>query len=131
MNPKSTLITMLLLTAILAACSGGNTSSSATSDSFDTKAVAVVESIAAGNYAAVVADFDATMAAALPEATLRQTWEGLTAQVGAYQSHGAARTADEMGLTAVYVPCTFERGSLNAKIVYGTDGKIAGLFFQP
>lgn len=112
---------------LFAGCSGGN---AGTAVDRSAEGVGVVEKIAAGDFAGVVAMFDATMTSALPEATLRQTWEGLTSQVGAYREHGAARSATEMGFGVVYVPCTFERGSLTAKVVFDSQGKISGLFFQ-
>ena len=126
---------MPILVVAIVGCSGGGTdtkgsSGSATAGDTETKAAGVVDKLVAGDYAGVVAMFDATMTAALPEAALRQTWEGLTGQVGAFKSRGDARTATEMGMTAVYIPCTFERASLTAKVVFDSQGTIAGLFFQ-
>ena len=94
------------------------------------KATSVVDKLNTGDFAGVVAMFDATMTAALPVATLQQTWTALIQQVGAFKSRGAERTTSEMGMEAVYVPCTFERATLNTKVVFDGQGHIAGLFFQ-
>lgn len=134
---------LIVLAAMLTACGvreevpnqppapSGENAPATSGDSADTRGITVVEQLAAGDLSSVTTMFDATMTAVLPEASLKQTWDTLIAQFGAYQSHGDARVTSEQGYTAVYVPCTFERGTLNAKIVMDGDNKIAGLFFQP
>lgn len=124
----------LAVALAVAGCSDTQTAAPAEQVAVDSdhqaKAMSVVEKLAAGDFAGITAMFDATMTSALPESTLRATWEGVMAQFGAFQRHGEPRTAQEMGFTAVYVPCTFERGALTAKVVFDDQGKIAGLFLQ-
>ncbi|MCD4686307.1 MAG: DUF3887 domain-containing protein [Anaerolineae bacterium] len=49
-------------------------------------AQAVIDHMIAEDFEAATADFDATMQALLPAAQLEETWLGLIAQVGAYES---------------------------------------------
>ena len=92
---------------------------------------ALVASLVAGNYDEVVATFDATMSAALPEPKVKATWQGLTAQVGAFVRVERARTEDAPGHPIAILTCTFERAELDARVVYDDAGKVAGLQFTP
>jgi len=95
------------------------------------KATTLVDQVMAGNYGAVVATFDDTMTAALPEDQLAQTMIQLGQQVGAFRERTDTRQAQEAGYDVVYVTTVFEKATLNAKVVYDSEGKVAGLFFQP
>ncbi|MBI2423204.1 MAG: DUF3887 domain-containing protein [Candidatus Hydrogenedentes bacterium] len=127
---------VLLLTLGLSACNQQKTvpaeeTVAPAGDSTETRATQFVDLLAAKNFSAAVAQFDATMTAALPEATLATTWAQVEQQAGAFQRSTGTRAAAEQGYDVVYVTCQFERASLNAKVVYDKEGKIAGLFFQP
>jgi hypothetical protein len=99
--------------------------------SLTARATTLVEQMASGQFAAVFATFDNTMAAAMPASGLSTVWTQLQQTAGPFKSHTSAREAKEAGYDVVYVACTFERASLNAKVVFGKDGKVSGLFFQP
>lgn len=95
------------------------------------KAETVLESFKAGKTADIVKEFDATMTQALPEAKLKEVWTGLGAQVGAFKAVDERREGQVQGMQAVELILSFEKDRLVMRTVFGKDGKIAGLFFQP
>lgn len=99
--------------------------------SLSAKGTEVVDHLVAGEYAVVTAQFDSTMAAAMPESLLATTMTQLQQQVGAFQRHTTVQETTEGGFDAVLVTCVFEKASLNAKVVYNAEGQISGLFFLP
>ena len=102
-----------------------------TDTSIRAKAVAVVDHLVAGEFAPVIAEFDDTMTAAMPEELLATTMKQLDSQVGAFKERTDIVESEEEGYDVVLVRCVFEKAALNAKVVYDADGKIAGLFFLP
>jgi uncharacterized protein len=90
-----------------------------------------VEQLAAGALDGAVASFDDSMAAAMPAPRLDEVWQQLQAQVGGFQRRGPTRTETHGGYTVVFVTCVFDRGTLDAKVVYDGEGRVAGLFFVP
>ena len=85
----------------------------------------------AGAFAEVVADFDATMAAAMPADELASTWSRLLEQTGKLARVDERRTLDKDGATIVDLLCTFESGPLVVRIVYGKEGKVSGFWLVP
>jgi hypothetical protein len=91
----------------------------------------IVGQLAKGSFAEVTRRFDPTMTTALPAAKLGETWATLTAQMGAFQDQGATRSEEVQGYHAVYVPCRFAKGALDAKVVFDKEHRVSGLFFTP
>jgi hypothetical protein len=91
----------------------------------------IMSHIIAGELADVPADFNATMKQALPPEKLAQVWSRLTTQLGAFKSMGEPTETTEQGYRVVWIPLTFERGVLRAKVVYDETNYVAGLFFLP
>ncbi|HXY41427.1 MAG TPA: alpha/beta fold hydrolase [Vicinamibacteria bacterium] len=87
--------------------------------------------LARGELAAAVATFDDTMKSALPEAKLREVWTMLQSQAGAFQKQERTRRETAGSYDVVFVTCRFERGLVDAKVVYDSAGRVAGLFFLP
>ncbi|HEV8628787.1 MAG TPA: alpha/beta fold hydrolase [Thermoanaerobaculia bacterium] len=94
-------------------------------------AEALVDRLAQGDFAGVVAGFDATMTKGLPEAKLRAVWTGLLGQTGAFLSRLGSRSEKSGAYDVVVVSCRFERATLDAKVAFSADGKVAALFFAP
>ncbi|MFH0795415.1 MAG: alpha/beta fold hydrolase, partial [bacterium] len=90
-----------------------------------------VERLAKQDFSGATQRFDATMKRALPEAELRKVWTSLITQVGPFQKQGASRSENLQQYRIIFVTCQFERGALDAKIVWSRDNEIAGLFFVP
>lgn len=95
------------------------------------KATALVDQLMAGNYGTVVAEFNPTMAAAMPESLLSTTLAQIQQQTGAYKERTGTREAEEAGFQVVYVTTVFEKATLQTKVVYDANGQVAGLFIQP
>lgn len=96
-----------------------------------TTATSLVEDLVHGRYAAVEATFSSEVKAGLSEAKLRETWEQLTGQVGAYRSHGEPKVGTAEGFTIVLVPVEFEHAKLGVRVAYDTAGKVGGFFIVP
>ena len=79
----------------------------------------------------VISDFNPQMKEALPADKLMAVWKDLETKMGPYQSMGEPTAAEEQEYKVVYVPLTFEKGKLRAKVVYDQTNYIAGLFFLP
>jgi hypothetical protein len=75
--------------------------------------------------------FDPQMAAAFPMVKLQATWESVIQQVGALKEIKGVKMADEAGYRIAYVACDFAQTPLDLKVVFGKDGRIAGLWFVP
>ncbi len=91
----------------------------------------LVANLAAGKHADVVATFDAKMAAALPAPALASTWQSIVAQVGELETVEQSRIERADVYTTAILTCKFAKARLDAKVVYDTSGKVAGLFFAP
>jgi len=63
--------------------------------------------------------------------TLEEIWSGVIAQAGKFKEIKETKVTEEMGYKCVYVTCSFEKTSLNVKVVLDKEGKVAGLFFLP
>ncbi len=94
-------------------------------------AEALVDNLAAGDYEAAREHFDAGMRNALPAERLEQVWRQLTTAAGPFQRRGPTWVREQGGFTTVYVPCHFSRACLSAKVVFGAEGKVSGLWFRP
>jgi len=95
------------------------------------RAYGVVDALASGQYAKIIADLDDTMKAALPEQKIAATWASVSKQAGAFKRRGAARSAEQKGTTLVVVPCEFEKGTLDVLVTMNSAGKITGLLIRP
>jgi hypothetical protein len=93
------------------------------------RALEVIEAWRSGRDEELIAQFDDTMRAQLPPERLAQTWPQLTSLVGAYESCGdpVVRPFGEQ-YTVVNVPLEFEGGPMTGRVVFDTQGRIAGLF---
>lgn len=122
-------ILVIIALGLFAGC--GNKQEPSTADDLQTRARAMVEAIASGDYDTPVRDFDATMRKEMPAGTLQQAWESLLGRTGPFQSVTTTRVESAGGYEAVFVTCRFADASLNVKLVFDADGKVAGLFFVP
>ncbi|HML73950.1 MAG TPA: alpha/beta fold hydrolase [Anaerohalosphaeraceae bacterium] len=96
-----------------------------------TSAEQFIDHLSTGDYAAAAKMFDPKMAQAMPVPVLKQTWEVLISQCGAFQKRLGFRTEKYQQYDIAYVTCQFEKMALDAKIVFDPAGRISGLFFVP
>jgi dienelactone hydrolase len=131
------LLSALLLLALLACCAQAapaNTPTSASTSAptnFVPQAQAFVDQLSKGDFASAASGFDSTMAQAMPETKLKDTWTQLVAQVGAFQQQTGTRTAEQAGYHIVFVTCQFANAAIDAQVVYNDQGQVSGLFFKP
>src|ERR1051326_2257461 len=90
-----------------------------------------IEQLAKGDFDNATNTFDGTMKNVLPSAKLREVWQTLNVQAGAFKRQGEIRLKTEHGLNVVLVTCQFEKVSLDARIVFNNTNQITGLFFVP
>jgi dienelactone hydrolase len=94
-------------------------------------AKAFINQMNKGDFAAATQPFDAAMREVMPQEKLRETWQGLIGQVGAYKQQVGARTEKAQGYDIVLVTCEFAQTKLDVKVVFDGRKQIGGLFFLP
>ncbi len=82
-------------------------------------------------FMSAVGDFDSTMTAQLPPSRLQEVWTTVLNQYGAYQKQIDTHVEITPFYTRINNICEFERGSLNIRVVFDKEKRIAGLFFIP
>jgi uncharacterized protein len=128
---KHTSISIVLIAfALLAGCMHGARQASAGGDRASS-ATSFAQCLVDGQFEQATASFDAVMQKALPADQLQQTWQALLKQCGALKSLGKARSATEGVYEMVYIPCEFEKATLDIKLVFDKDDTIGGLWFVP
>ncbi len=101
-------------------------------DAFTVKARGFLAAMEKGDFALAVRDFDATVLKALGPDKLETMWtRQLPAQLGAFKKQGPARREQQQGYEIVLITCSFEKASIDARVVFNKDGRIAGLQFAP
>ncbi|HVA50076.1 MAG TPA: DUF3887 domain-containing protein [Pirellulales bacterium] len=91
----------------------------------------LVARMAAGQFDKAIEAFEPTMKQVMPEAKLKDVWDGLTSQYGPLLRATETRATKAKQYELVFVTCEFRRGKLAAKVVFTADNKITGLFFVP
>ncbi len=122
-------LVMMILAVLAAACTARATP--LPPEQVEAKALALVNNLIKSDYAAARADFDKTMLDVLPESDLKEVWESLPAQTGAFKEIGGVRSDEKDQYRIIFVTCAFENAAIDVRVVFDPDGKIAGLFFQP
>jgi dienelactone hydrolase len=84
-----------------------------------------------GDFAEASKNYDETMTKVFPPDKLQATWKSLTTQFGPLRSRGEMRLEKRGAFDAVIVPCTFDKMELNARVVFDSKARIAGLNFMP
>jgi fermentation-respiration switch protein FrsA (DUF1100 family) len=94
-------------------------------------ATTLVNQMVNADFAAATQNFDETMANALPQDKLMETWDQLLTQTGDFQQILGTRTDEVQGYQRVFVTSQFAKGVIDILVVFDSQGKVAGLFFQP
>ncbi len=84
-----------------------------------------------GNFGEVRETFDANMKKALNEAQLKQVWDGLVAQLGAYKGTGTVTSTEIQGYRIIYHILKFEKAPFKLKTAFSSSNEVAGLFLIP
>lgn len=84
-----------------------------------------------GDFEKVRETFDANMRNGLSAAQLKQVWDGLVAQVGAYKETGTVTSNATGGYRIIYQVLKFENAPFKLKVVFGKTEEVVGLFLIP
>jgi hypothetical protein len=95
------------------------------------KAEAIFRNFQEGKTAEIVKEFDARMAAEVPEEKLKPMWRSFTEKFGAFKGIEERREGQMEGRQAVELFLSFEKEKVLQRIVFDRDGKVAGLVFRP
>jgi hypothetical protein len=95
------------------------------------KAIAIFADIAAGEWEAARTGFGPEMLEAVSASRLADVWAQMAGLIGRYESMGEpfARALGER--TIVELPLRFEAGEATGRVVFDSDGSVAGLFIRP
>src|SRR5580698_4776472 len=93
-------------------------------------AKSLVQLLVDGKFDKAVADFDAVMLKVMPADQLKQTWEGVLADAGAYKKTLETRTETAGIYRVVHVTCEFAKRPLDVHVVFNKAWKISGLQFR-
>jgi len=100
-------------------------------DDLIVKARAFLDALSRGDYQAAAMDFDATMMKVSGPDKLAEFWKQVPEKLGAFKRQTAARR-DQFGAYEVaLVTCEFEKVTLDARVVFDKEKKIAGFQFIP
>jgi dienelactone hydrolase len=94
-------------------------------------ATALLEALVKEDFEAAARDFDDTMKMKSPPDKMKEFWKEAKVRLGALKKRGEARTEKSKDYDIVYIPCEFEKTSLDLKVSFDRDGKVAGFFFVP
>jgi len=100
-------------------------------DEITLKARQFLEAMSREDFQGAVKDFGETMLKLSGPDKLAPFWKQFMTQVGAYKKQTAARRERQDPYDFVLVTCEFEKASLNARVVFDKDKKIAGFQFLP
>ena len=127
----ATKVLILVLTVAGICHSIGKSARAGSKNRLEVPARALVDLLSKEDYASAVKNFDATMKKVLPPDKLKETWQGLLESTGPFKKQGKVRFERVKNYDVVYVTMHFARADLDARVVFDSDGKIAGLFFSP
>jgi hypothetical protein len=100
-------------------------------DELKTRAGEIVSLLAAGEFAGVTSHFDAKMKSAFPEAKMRDTWNSLTGQIGAFESAGGKRAYMIGKHEAVFVTSHFANATMDIQVIFNPESQVSGLWIKP
>jgi len=89
-----------------------------------------ISKLLAKDYSGAVTYFNAEMKKAMSESKLKQTWEGLLIQMGSYEGELEKRVESSEDYEAVNVLSQFANDQINIRVVFDSDNRVAGLWFQ-
>jgi hypothetical protein len=91
----------------------------------------ILNHLLAGEYEEVSSLFDDKVKASLSTDQLKQVWEGLTKQVGAFQASKGITTEESQGHQVVTNNLEFEKSTIGLRLAYNEDNQVSGFFLVP
>lgn len=93
------------------------------------KAKDFITSFWKGDVPAVQSNLDSVMRTSFTPERIEQVRTALRSQVGDLKVQEAPREGNIQGYNVVYVPCDFEKGLLDGKVVFNATDQVSGFFF--
>lgn len=90
-----------------------------------------VDLLAKEDFSNAVKSFDSVMTKVMPQEKLKQAWDSVKGQVGAFKRQAGTRIETLPKFKIVFVTCEFEIVSLDIKVVFNTENQVSGLWFAP
>lgn len=90
-----------------------------------------VDTLARGDFATAVNNFDDTMKRAMPPDQLERMWKSVSSNAGSFKSRGAVTTDKIQVYDIVIITCEFDKNPVDIKVVFNTSKQIAGLSLNP
>lgn len=103
----------------------------AADDELILKARTMIDSLQRGEYETATRDFDATMRSVSGPEKTGEFWNILQTKVGAFKERTGERREKLGNYEIVLVTCVFEKMTLDTRVVFDPEGKIAGFQFVP
>jgi dienelactone hydrolase len=100
-------------------------------DDLIVKARAFLDALNKGDFEAAARDLDATMMKVSGPDKLAEFWKQVPAHMGAFKRQTAARRDQFGGYEVALITCEFEKVTLDARVVFDKEKKIAGFQFVP
>jgi hypothetical protein len=94
----------------------------------ESRAVEIVRQLAASDWDAARADWDANLRAKLPAAQVAEVWAAVVAGAGPLIAVGAPALTRRGPYRICDVPLEFEGGPMKARVTFNYDGAVGGLF---
>jgi hypothetical protein len=92
---------------------------------------AFVEDLFARRFDKVAAQFDATMAKALPADKIPAMLDQILGGLGPFKEITGTRVEEQGGFHVVLVACRFEKTPIDVSVAFDSSGRVAGLHFVP
>jgi hypothetical protein len=109
----------------------GRAAHGSSAESPEALAADLVWSLSQDDAVRAVTAFDDAIKPLLGPEELRHAWASLIAQLGPFRREAGVRRETASGSRLVYVTCEFQRGRMDAKVVFNAAGRITGLWFVP
>ncbi len=90
-----------------------------------------IRQLAEGDFSGASRLFDQDLLQALPEERLKETWQQIVNQTGAFQRILSDQALDRQDNLIVSVTCQFEKAALVITLVFNRNGQITGLRALP
>jgi dienelactone hydrolase len=100
-------------------------------DELIVKARQFLEALNNNDFQAAVRDFDQTMMRVSPPEKLAEFWKQVPGMFGSFKNQTAARREELGPYSIALVTCEFEKVTMDARVVFDRNKKIAGFQFIP
>lgn len=90
-----------------------------------------VNLLVGGEFDQAVTSFDATVSKQINAVKLKEIWDSITTQFGAFKGIKSIKTSPFGDYIIAFVTSNFANSVVDIQLTLNTEGKIAGLFFRP